>query len=143
MKQQKGISLIEVLIALVILATGFVVLIEFQANLSRKVSGISQQFEAKVIAQDRLDQLRHFVALTTAEGSPSYQQIVSGNATVSKPGTTYAVVWTVSTVANPPHKVVRVVVSWTDQANASQSVVIDGIIGANDPMNTGTVSQSL
>ena len=140
---QEGAGLVEVLVAMIILAIGFLVLIKFQADLSRGVSSVSQQLEAKAIAEDKINELRHFIAIKASTGTPAYENIASGSSSVTKSSTTYTVNWTVTEVSDPPYKVIRVIVSWTDQTNTAQSITIDSIIGEIDPQTSGAVSQGL
>src|SRR3990167_4268763 len=96
----KGLSLIEVLIALLILVAGFVVLLRFQADLSRNTSMINQQLTAKTLAEDKLNELRHFSVLNTTPGATAYADIISGNVVTEHQGVQYTTTWTVTDADN-------------------------------------------
>lgn len=139
----RGFTLIEVLISLAILAIGVVVIIKFQADMLRNMGSTQQQSEAVSLAENKLNELRNYVSLTTAGGTPSYEQIVNGSQTTTNNNTTYTTSWVVTTVSSPPYKTVAITVSWTNSANQTESVSLESIIGAVDPAKTGQVMQGL
>lgn len=141
--KQFGMTLIEILIALFILSVGVVVLVKFQGDLLRNLSGTEQQVEAISIAENKLDSLRNYSYLTTAEGTPSYEGIVAGSSDSTSNGTTYHLVWTVTTNADPAYKTVTATVTWTDSSNTDRSVVLQTIIGQVNPAKSGEVMQGL
>ncbi len=142
-KKQIGLSLIEILIALLILAAAFVTLLKFQGDLTRNIANIKQQLQAIALAQDKMNELRHYVAVNTSEGTPSYEQIASGNSTVTQGITTYSLVWTVTELTAPARKTVRIVVSWTNEKSQQESITLDGIIGEIDPKISGLIMKNL
>lgn len=143
MKKQQGISLIEVLIALLVLAGGIITLAKFQGDLLRARVDLNQQSQAVMLAQNKIEDLRHYTVINTTGGKKAYDDIASGTSTVSGTSTTYTVTWTVTDNSSPPHKVVRVTVSWTDSKNVAQSVTLDSIVGKVDPTTSGQVTQGL
>lgn len=143
MNQQSGVSLIEVLIALVVLAGGIVALIKFQAHLSQNRGIINQQSEAVQIAESKLEELRHFSVLTTTPGATAYDDISGGSTNVAGVSATYSLSWTVTDNTDPPHKVIVVTVSWTDPAGSAQSVMLTTIVAPADPSVSGRIMQGL
>ena len=142
-KVQFGISLIEILIALLILAAAFVTLLKFQGDLTRNLHGIKQQLQAITLGQSKMNELRKYIAVDTAEGTPSYEQITSGSSTVVQSGSSFSTVWTVTELSSPNRKTVQVVVSWTDATNQSQSITLDSIIGEINPKISGVIMEAL
>lgn len=142
MKQQ-GASLVEVLIALVILGVGVIVLVKFQGDLTRDRGYVSQQNAAMVIAKNKIEDLRHYTEIATGGGGVAYDDIASGTQTVTGANTDYTLTWTVTDVVSPPHKLLTVTVSWTDTANNAQSITLNSIVAPNDPEVSGTVMNSL
>lgn len=143
MNKVKAVSLVEVLVALVVLALGIAAIVRFQGVALENRGFISQQNEAIQIAEDRIGQLRDYEVLNTTAGKSAYEDIVSGSASVSKASATYAVSWSVSDEASPEHKVVTITVSWTDRQNQSRSIVLSSIIGKINPSGSAAVMQSL
>lgn len=140
--KQQGLSLVEVLVAVLVLGLGMVGVLKFQVDLMRSGVEMAQYAEGLHLAQDKIDNLSHYVALRTADGSPSYDEIVSSSFPDTIIGTTtnYSVSWVVTDVADPPHKVVTVTVAWTDPRGDAQSISISTIVGENVPGGTGQIS---
>ncbi len=138
-----GLTLIEIMIAIVILAVGVVIIVKFQGDLLRNLGSTQQQSEAVALAETRLNNLRNYVYLDSADGSPAYNEIVNGNEVVVNNNTTYTVSWVVTDVASPPYKQVVVTVTWSTSSNQTESITLESIIGQVDPVKTGEVMQGL
>jgi prepilin-type N-terminal cleavage/methylation domain-containing protein len=114
--KSNGFSLIETLIALVILAIALLALAGLMVTTTRNNSFGSHVTEASTFAQGALETLR--VARWT--------DIVNGNDTVTGGnGIRYNRVWTVTLQPAPPNDLLRVVniaVNWTDTKNHSITV---------------------
>jgi Tfp pilus assembly protein PilV len=139
----RGISLLEIMVALAVLAIGMVALIKFQANLMTDRNLASQQSVAIALARDRIDMLRHFEVVPVTSGKSSYDGIVPGTAVVSGVSASYTVAWSVINHTNPAHKLIHITVSWTDQKGASQQIQLDSIIARVDPAKGGEAVQSI
>lgn len=142
-RKQQGVSLIEVLIALLIFAVSIAVLVKFQSNLVQSQTSVNQRTLAVQIAESKLEELRHYSVLTTTVGYSAYEDIVSGSSSVVSPSTTYGVVWTVTDNASPPYKTLTVTVTWTDPSGVAQSVTLSSIVGQTDHTLSGTIVQGL
>lgn len=141
--RQAGLTLIEILIAMAILAAGIVVIVKFQGDLMRNLGSTQQQAEAMSIAESKLNELRYYTVIESGGSGTAYDDIGSGNETTTSNNTTYTTVWTVTDVEDPPHKVIQVTVTWTDSTAQSQSVTLETIIGQVDPAKSGEVMQGL
>ena len=142
-RQLKAVGLVEVLIALLILAIGILLIVRFQGTTFENRAVLNQRNEALQLAQDRLDQLRHYEVIDTTAGKAAYEDIASGSTTVAKTSTTYTVTWTVTEQTAPDHKVIQVTVTWTDRKNTAQSISLSTIVGKVDPSSSGTIMQGL
>lgn len=93
MKSQTGFSLIEILIALVILAVGLTGLLGFSTFTIRAARDNDKWTTARLLAVSEQESLtsRDFETLQTLAGSPS---TASGTRTVTQNGETYTVNWT-------------------------------------------------
>lgn len=136
--KQRGISLVEVLVTMAILAFGLLALAKFQGTIATFSSQNKKSSIAMNIGQQKIEELRAYEILDTTAGKFAYADISSGNDSVISNNTTYARNWTVTTNTDPDYKTVRMVVSWTNRANASQSVELVSIIGRFDPLTSGT-----
>ncbi len=77
MRHERGSTLVEVLVALVILLTGAVSLTGLQMQLLRSERSSQQHAEAMRLAQGKLEELRGFQALHRQPGVFAYQDIAS------------------------------------------------------------------
>jgi Tfp pilus assembly protein PilV len=142
-RQLRAVGLVEILIALVILAIGILIIVRFQGTAFENRSAINQRNEAIQLAHDRLEQLRHYQVLDTTSGKTAYEDIASGSTSVTKASATYAVSWNVTENTSPDHKVIDVTVTWVDQKNQSHSITISTIVGKINPATSGTIMQGL
>jgi len=117
--ESKGFSLVEMLIALVILAISLLALAGLMATTTRNNSFGGHMTEAATFAQDKLEELK---ALPWAN-------IVGGTDTKSgSTGVTYARTWNVSTLLNPvppPNdllKAVTITINWNDGISRSINI---------------------
>lgn len=139
----QAFSLVEVLVALLVLAVGIAAIIRFQSGALENRGFLSQHHEALQLAEDRLDQLRQYEVVDTTAGKTAYADISSGSTTEIKASTTYTVSWAVTESTNPDYKTVQVTVSWTDRKNTPRSIVLATIIGKIDPANSQIIMQEL
>jgi len=120
---QKGFSLIEILIAISILAIGLLALAEMQITAIQGNAFSSTTTDATTLAQDRMEQLMAltYSSLTTDDdlnaGShpPGTQAQVPGTAQVQ--GVNYTISWDV-TDDSPMNntKTINVIVTWTENS---------------------------
>jgi len=140
-----GVSLIEALVALAVMAFGMLSLVGVQATLRLNSDLAKQRTEATRIATEDIEGLRLFTAVNPVNGQFSWADIGSSNvASYLPPGnvgnTSYQVIRTVNTFAGPPRKVVSVQVNWTDRTGSAQSVTVDTVIAGIDPVLSGVLS---
>lgn len=115
-----GFSLIEILIAIVILSISLLALAGLMATTSRNTSFGGHITEAATYAQDQLERLR-----VTSWGSIANNWVdTSGAGTRTGPsGITYTRTLTVVSNANDTLKTITITISWTDQAAHSFSLI--------------------
>ena len=103
--RSKGFSLIEVMIALVILAVALLALAGLMVTTTRNNSFGGHMTEAATFAQDKLEQLR---------ASPWAGIIAGADTQVGATGISYARSWTVDANPNGDQRWVTVTIIWTD-----------------------------
>ena len=142
-----GVSLIEALVALAVMAFGMLSLVGVQATLRLNSDLAKQRTEATRIATEDIEGLRLFTALNPVNGQPgvSWAEIASSTVASYVPAgnvgnTSYQVVRTVNTVAGTLRKVVTVQVNWIDRTGAAQSVTVDTVIAGIDPVLSGVLA---
>lgn len=97
--RQKGFSIMEILIAIVIFAIGMMALAQLQGNLTRSSANANVRTVATNIAEETIEDLRGFAYLDTDPLGvlPAYEDIVTTAATtVPRGGIDYAVITTVT-----------------------------------------------
>ncbi|MFO1272207.1 MAG: prepilin-type N-terminal cleavage/methylation domain-containing protein [Rubrivivax sp.] len=124
-RQDRGVSLIEALVALGVMAFGMLGLVGLQSTMRSNADIAKQRSEAVRIAQEQIEQQRGFVNLTGAGttyaniasvGDTTYTDLTSTNSTYTWNSTV--------TVAStdPPFKTMAVDVNWTDRAGTAQTL---------------------
>jgi type IV pilus modification protein PilV len=114
--KEKGFSLVEVLIAIVILSIALLGLAGLMATTTRNSSFGSHLTEAATFAQDTLETLRV---------TPWVNVVSNANTIQGSTGIRYTRTWNVSTLPNPSpppddlEKTVTITVSWNDGTNHS------------------------
>jgi Tfp pilus assembly protein PilV len=157
---QRGVTLVEALVALMVMAFGMVALVGLLGNLRRSTDLAKQRSEAMRIAQSELARLRAFSVLRKDAGGAATVHdydtdiVTPQDASLVTPAnsnTTYTVTRTVTDLmgSEPPAKSVRVTVVWTDRAGktgdatqpgAPQQVTLDTVLSRNDPVFGGAAS---
>lgn len=136
----RGFTLLEALVALVVMGFGMLALTSLQISLSRNADVAKQRTEALRLAQDRMEALRSFTGISTGtvnwDGLSSSSDSISsynvGSSTVGT-NTTYTRTWTLGGTSADRLRAATVQVSWTDRAGSAQSVSISSVIAQHDP----------
>jgi type IV pilus assembly protein PilV len=113
-KKSKGFSLIEVLIALVILAVALLALAGLMVQSTNSNSWGSHLTEASTFAQDKLEELR----MTTWPNLVSDSDVRTGST-----GINYTRTWTVATNTAGNLRTVNISISWTDNINHTITIL--------------------
>jgi len=118
--RSKGFSMVEVLIALLILAICLLALAGLMATTTRNSSFGGHMTEASTFAQDRLEQLRV---------SP-WAAVATGNDTIQgSTGITYTRNWTVTPNANGDQRWISITLTWTDPTkNQNHSIRLLSVV---------------
>jgi len=141
-KRQQGFTVIEALVALLVVSLGMLGIVGFQLTLSLNSDVAKQRTEATRLAQEKIEQLRYFNSLTLyASSLASGSENIS--ATTAGSNTSFTRTWNVSTIsgASTPEtgRNILVTVTWTDRANNTQTVQLLSAISATDPSTNGSL----
>ncbi len=134
-RHQRGFSLAEILITLLVMGIGLVALAKFQGGLLQGSDLAKQRTVAANLAQDKMEELRNFETVTGS--SASYSSIASGTDTQTVGNATFTITSAITSNTNPTYKTANVTVSWTDQDNVGQSVNLVSQISDNAPELSG------
>ncbi|OGQ01930.1 MAG: hypothetical protein A2026_18955 [Deltaproteobacteria bacterium RBG_19FT_COMBO_46_12] len=120
LKRSKGFSLVEVLIALLILAVSLLALAGLMVTTTRNSSFGGHMTEASTFAQDKLEQLRV---------SP-WAGVATGNDTIqSSTGIIYTRNWTVTPNGGGNQRWVSITLNWTDPTkNSNHSIRLLSVV---------------
>jgi Tfp pilus assembly protein PilV len=158
LRRERGVTLIEALVALMVMSFGMVALVGLMSNLRRSGDLGKQRSEAMRLAQAELARLRSFSVIQETAGADAtvfdYETDIATlpearPVTPADSNTSYQLTRWASTFledsAEPPAKTVQVVVNWKDRATESsdgdvQQVVLNTVIARVDPAFAGAVS---
>src|SRR5690606_33532542 len=124
-----GFTMVEALVAFVVLAAGLLALLSFHGAAQKANSDAKIQAEAVALAEDKLQELESF--LTAAD-----PRLDAGEGSDSPPGqlVTYARSWDVADDGTTPNlTIAEVTVGWTDREGDAQEVVISSAINRREP----------
>ena len=142
---QRGITLLEALIALLVLAFGLLTFAALQARLRINSDIAKQRTEAVRIAQEDLENFRAFGTLAADAGvannfaysqiaTAAAQKTVDASDVSTATNTTYTLT---RSIVNDPVADLRdlqIRVSWTDRENVNQQVTLRSFIAGIDPL---------
>ena len=142
--RQRGVSLIEALIAMLVMALGMVGIAALQAKLRVNSDVAKQRSEAVRIAEEHIENFRAFGTLT-ANGAVANNFAYAGVTTaalqkgalantVVTTNATYAITRTVVDSAQARMKDLLVSVAWTNRAGDPETVVLRSVIAGIDPL---------
>jgi Tfp pilus assembly protein PilV len=128
-----GFSLTEVMIAVLIFMFSLIALAKFLGNLFAMDSYTNQRTEALEIARRKLVDLQSYAVINTTSGYTAYNDIATGNDTVTGTAATFTRNWIVTPNTVIGYKTVLMQVSWTTQDGSNKTLQLTSIIGKIDP----------
>lgn len=143
-----GFSMLEALIALLVVAFGLLALTGVNMKLARAEDVARQRGEATRLAQEKIEQLRGYTQITAAAGVSSWDGQASGSDTVGDSAdyatnTTFTRSWTLQGSSSDPMRNVQVSVAWNDRGNQAQTLQIASVIAKADPADVGSLGVPL
>jgi Tfp pilus assembly protein PilV len=135
-RHQGGFTLVEVLVAFLVMTLGLLAVIRLQPELRQHAELARQRSEATRLAQQDIEGLRGFVQFGIAGSTPAYDAIASTSYAIEADALgspRYAVARRVDAGAVPNARAVDVTVRWLDRAGEPQQVTLATLIAASDP----------
>ncbi len=141
----RGVSLVEAMVALAVMAFGMLTIVGVQSTLRLNGDIAKQRSEATRIAKQTLENSRNFQVIDAADagmGEQAWDAIASDtqNVTPDNSNTTYSVQRVVRTLTDPASKVLQVTVSWPDRSGETQRVMLTSGIAGAAPALSGTLN---
>lgn len=133
-RRQRGISLIEALVALGVMAFGILGITGIQASLRTSSDIAKQRSEAVRLAQQMMEERRNYQVIAVDGVNASYAQIVSAaQADFTGTNATYSRSVAVTERVDIRTKDITVTVQWTDRLGDTQRVVLTSSISGTPP----------
>ena len=141
---QLGFTIIEALVALVVMGFGILALAGMQATMSRNADDARQRTEAARLAQEKVEELRSFTGIaatlvgqgTVNATAINWNALANGSDTVTT-NAAYTRTWTFAGVTTDPSRPLTVTVAWTDRVSQAQIVSLSTVISKSDPRDSG------
>lgn len=145
-RARRGISLIEALVAMAIMAFGMLGVLGLHSTLRANADLSKQRSEATRLAQEKIEDWRSFSVLPVTPGVKSYANIAA-TGTVEEltnfvSNTSYTRTSTVTESSPPGHKTLVVDVSWEDRAGTTQNVRLFSVVAQVSPALAATMVAS-
>lgn len=129
MKKDNGFSLIEMLVALVILSTGLIAIAGLQTKMLTEGSLSKDKSVAEYYAKQKMEDLRR----QGFNNLPAVSTSVSD--TVNSFSANFTRTWSIANGPTSNVRLVKVLVSWLDQANLTKSVELVSYISQFDQLD--------
>ncbi|MBE0547932.1 MAG: prepilin-type N-terminal cleavage/methylation domain-containing protein [Rubrivivax sp.] len=141
---QRGVSLVEALVALAVMGIGMVGLVGVQSTLRSNSDVAKQRSEAVRLAQQEIEQWRAFVALAGPAGGTTYADLAEGTFTeagILGSNASFTRRRSVAALGAPRSgKSVVVDVTWEDRSGETQRVSLATLIAGIAPELAATLS---
>jgi type II secretory pathway pseudopilin PulG len=143
-QRQRGVSLIESLVAFGVLALGTAAAAHLQSQLRAAGDVARERSEAIRLAQAASEDMRAFAVADGAPGQRSFAEITSGDASVSASSAAahvdYRIERRIDDVAFGATKSTRTAVHWRDRGGSEREVVLHSFIAGIAPAYAGSLA---
>jgi Tfp pilus assembly protein PilV len=142
--RQRGVTLLEALVAFFVLAAGSVAVAALQRDLHLAAETARERSQALRAGEDDVEQLRTFTAIDRDAGVRSYAAIASANTVVDAASagarTAYRIERIVDDAAFEGTKATTIAVRWPNRRGGENAVVLHGFVAALDPQYSGSLA---
>ena len=128
--RQRGVTLIESLVAFAVLGLGLVALLRAQPELRAHAELARQRSEAVRLAQQEIEGLRGFASLDELSALGDHDRTVEPDGLGSP---RYALERRVDAASWPRSRAIDVTVTWSDRRGEAQRLTLSTVIAAHEP----------
>jgi Tfp pilus assembly protein PilV len=144
-RHQRGASLLEALIAFLVLSLGLLGMVKLQAHLRLDADLSRQRSEAVRLAQQDIEEMRAFASIAAAPNQRSYAAIASATRDVDaasgySSNTRYAIARRVIDNPGLATKTASVTVSWADRGGKAHDLALEAMVGGIDPLLSASLA---
>lgn len=143
-RRHAGFTIIEALVALVIMGFGILAISGMQAGLSRNADDAKQRTEAIRLAQEKIEAFRSFTGIDstlvgqgTISGTALNWNALTGSTDSITTNAVYTRTWSLGGTSTDPMRGMTVNVEWTDRAGAAQTVSLSTMLSKTNPADSG------
>ena len=138
---QRGVSLIEALVALIVMTFGTLAVLGVQSALRLNSDTARQRAEAVRIAQETLERRRSFAKFDTGAAArfTDIQDVAAADVVSQNTNTTFQRREEVEISADPRVRTLSVTVEWRDRTNTLQSVRLTSSVFGAEPELAGSI----
>lgn len=143
---RRGVSLIEALVAMAVMAFGMLGVLGLQSTLRANADLAKQRSEATRLAQERIEDWRSFSVLPVTGGTKSYAGIPTGTTTETIDSTTgfgtntsFTRTSVVAESSPAGQKTLRVTVSWADRTGTTHALRLASVVAEISPELAATM----
>ncbi len=137
---QRGATLVEALIAFLVLSLGMLGMARLQTSLRLDSDIARQRSEAIRLAQEDIERQRAFATLVATPNRRSYAGISSAIVDIDEPSNNTRYKLTRSIRDETGFKTANVTLSWPDRNGAPQQLSLDSIVAGSDPQLSAALS---
>jgi type IV pilus modification protein PilV len=140
-RAQAGFTIIEALVALMILTFGLLAVSGMQLTLSSNGDISKQRTEAIRLAQEKIEYLRSYSQVTSATLSTTlaYANLASGSDSITT-NAVFSRSWSVSGTATATLKPILLTMSWADRTGTTQTLTVSSVISQSNPYDSGLLA---
>jgi len=142
---QRGTTLVEALVAMLVLAFGIAAVARLHTQLRLHGDVARQRAEAVRLAQEDIESMRAFAVAGASAGARAWADIASAARTVDASdglavNTSYRVTRAIAPDAAGSATHATVSVAWADRSGEARSVQLDAIVAGQDPMHAAALT---
>jgi Tfp pilus assembly protein PilV len=133
-KREGGFTIVESLVALLIMTFGMLAISGMQMTLSHNSDTARHRTEATRLANEKMEELRSFTDITT--GTITWNGLADGTDVITT-NATYTRTWSLAGTLTDAFRPVSVAVAWIDRSGETNGITLNSVISKTDPSDVG------